>query len=60
MSANVEMNSRPPPDQVLVDIAQYVCRYEVDSAEAYGTARRCLMDALGCGLLALRFPECTR
>ncbi|TXT24479.1 MAG: 2-methylcitrate dehydratase [Gallionellaceae bacterium] len=60
MSANVEMNDRPAPDQVLVDIAKYVCRMEIESAEAYDTARNCLMDTLGCGLLALRFPECTK
>ncbi len=60
MSANVEMNTRPPPDQVLVDIAQYVCRMDIKSAEAYDTARNCLIDTLGCGLLALRFPECTK
>ena len=39
MSANVEMNTRPAPDQVLVDIAQYVCRNEIKSTEAYDTAR---------------------
>ncbi|MBT3521714.1 MAG: bifunctional 2-methylcitrate dehydratase/aconitate hydratase [Gammaproteobacteria bacterium] len=60
MSANVELNNRPEPDQVLVDIANYVCDYEIDSTEAYDTARNCLMDTLGCGLLALRFPECTK
>jgi len=60
MSANVDMNNRPAPDQVLVDIAQYVCRYEINSVEAYDTARNCLIDTLGCGLLALRFPECTK
>ena len=60
MSANVEMNTRPAPDQVLVDIAQYVCRTEIKSTEAYETARNCLIDTLGCGLLALRFPECTK
>lgn len=60
MSANVDMNTRPAPDQVLVDIANYVCDYQVDSSEAYDTARNCLMDTLGCGLLALRFPECTK
>jgi 2-methylcitrate dehydratase len=60
MSANVEMNTRPAPDQVLVDIAQYVCRKEIKSTEAYDTARNCLIDTLGCGLLALRFPECTK
>lgn len=60
MSSNVEMNTRPAPDQVLVDIADYICDYEIDSTEAYDTARNCLMDTLGCGLLALRFPECTK
>lgn len=60
MSANVEMNTRPAPDQVLVDIAQYICNYKVTSAEAYDTARNCLIDTLGCGLLALRFPDCTK
>ncbi len=60
MSANVDLNNRPAPDQVLVDIADYVCDYDVKSYEAYDTARNCLMDTLGCGLLALRFPECTK
>ena len=60
MSANVEMNNRPAPDQVLVDIAQYVCSFDIKSNEAYDTARNCLIDTLGCGLLALRFPECTK
>ena len=60
MSGNVDTNNRPAPDQVLVDIARYVCRHEINSPEAYDTARNCLMDTLGCGLLALRFPECTK
>lgn len=60
MSQNVEQNTRPEPDQVLVDIADYVCNYEINSDEAFDTARNCLMDTLGCGLLALRFPECTK
>jgi len=60
VSENVEVNTRPAPDQVLVDIADYVCDYQIDSVEAYDTARNCLMDTLGCGLLALRFPECTK
>ena len=33
MSGNVDRNDRPAPDQVLVDIADYVCDYVVDSAE---------------------------
>ena len=57
---NVDTNNRPLPDQVLVDIARYVCHHEINSTEAYVTARNCLIDTLGCGLLALRFPECTK
>jgi 2-methylcitrate dehydratase len=54
------LNVRPQPDQVLVDIADYVTRYRIDSAEAYATARLCLMDTLGCGLEALGYPACTK
>ncbi len=49
-----------PRTRVLVDIADYVCDYEVDSAEAYDTARNCLIDTLGCGLEALGYPACTK
>ena len=51
---------RPAYDQVLVDIADYVCDFEIDSAEAYSTARYCLMDSLACAALAMKFPGCTR
>ncbi len=52
---------RPDPDQVLVDIAEYVLSYDVtQSQEALETARYCLMDTLGCGLLALNYPACTK
>ncbi len=60
MSVSADRNTRPEPDQVLVDIADYICDYEIDSSEAYDTARNCLMDSLGCGLLALRYPECRK
>ena len=60
MSANVDVNVRPEPDQELVDIADYVSAMDITSAEAYDTARNCFMDTLGCGFLALRFPECTK
>lgn len=60
MSANVDLNNRPDYDRVLQDIADYVLNYQVGSAPALDTARNCLMDTLGCGLLALRFPECTK
>ena len=51
---------RPPYDQVLVDIADYVCSYTIESELAYTTARNCLIDTLGCGLEALEYPACTK
>jgi 2-methylcitrate dehydratase len=60
MSSNVDVNNRPDYDHVIQDIADYVLNYKVTSEEALDTARNCLMDTLGCGLLALRFPECTK
>lgn len=60
MSANVDTNNRPDYDQVIQDIADYVLNFKIDSNEALDTARNCLMDTLGCGLLALRFPECAK
>ena len=59
MSSHIS-NVRPKPDQVLVDIADYVSKYKIKSAEAYDTARLCLMDTLGCGLEALEYPACTK
>src|SRR5512145_2651823 len=53
-------NVRPKPDQVLVDIADYVLKYKIKSKEAYETARYCLMDTLGCGFEALEYPACTK
>jgi 2-methylcitrate dehydratase len=53
-------NVRPRPDRVLIDIANYVTHYRIDSAEAYDTARLCLMDTLGCGLEALGYAACTK
>ncbi len=51
---------RMTADQVLQDIADYVIDYKVVSEEALNTARNCLMDTIGCGLLALEYPNCTR
>ena len=59
MSAPIP-TARPQPDQVLVDIVDYVLDYEVKSDLAYETARHCLIDTLGCGLEALSYPACTK
>lgn len=50
----------PAPDQVLADIADYVLNYRVTSNEARETARYSLIDALGCAMLALSYPACTK
>lgn len=41
-------------------IVDYVLNYQVSSDLALKTARYTLFDALGCGFLALGFPECTK
>ena len=58
MTGNVDSNVRPDPDQVLVKIADYALNKTIESEEALTTARYCLMDTLGCGLLALTFDDC--
>jgi 2-methylcitrate dehydratase len=59
MSGTVS-NVRPEPDKILVDIADYAANYVSDSREAIDTAGYNLLDTLGCGLLALRYPECAK
>ena len=59
MSAFIS-NVRPPPDELLAQIADYVCAEPKFSEEAYNTARYCLLDTLGCGILALNYPACTK
>ena len=57
----VSANVRPAaPDDILVEIADYVCHPPEFSALAYKTARYSLLDSLGCGLLALNYPDCAR
>lgn len=57
MSGAVELNKRPKPDGEMVAIADYVGK-AVKGKEAFDTARWCLLDTLGCGMLALKYPEC--
>jgi 2-methylcitrate dehydratase len=58
--SQADQNVRPEADALLQEIADYVLKKKIDSAEAYRTARYCLLDTLGCGLLALRYPECVK
>jgi 2-methylcitrate dehydratase len=50
----------PAADPLLGELADYVLGAQIKSDEAYDTARYCLMDSLGCGLLALNYPACTK
>ncbi|MVZ66723.1 bifunctional 2-methylcitrate dehydratase/aconitate hydratase [Sphingobacterium sp. DK4209] len=53
-------NNRPQPDQVLVDIADYVLEYKITSSLALKTAHYCFLDTIGCGFEALTYPACTK
>jgi len=59
MSAHIS-NVRPPPDPLLVDLANYALSPAVPSPEALDTARWCLADTLACGIMALAYPACTK
>ena len=60
MSSSTPSAQRPQPDDVLVQIADYVAHYTIASDEAYRTAHYCLLDTLGCGFEALGYPACTK
>ena len=53
-------NSRQPYDQEIIDIVDYVEKYEITSPVAYETAWNCFMDTLGCGFEALEYEACTK
>ncbi|KIW96732.1 2-methylcitrate dehydratase [Cladophialophora bantiana CBS 173.52] len=46
-------------DPEITDIASYVHNYKIDSELALDTSRYILLDTIGCGLEALRFPQCS-
>jgi 2-methylcitrate dehydratase len=61
MSSSPQSAARPEPDSLLQQIADYVFAVDkITGEEAIETARLCLMDTLGCGLLALNYPACTK
>ncbi len=47
-------------DSILTDIANYVHDHDSHSDLAYETARWCLMDSIGCGIMALQYPACRK
>ena len=57
---DIRSAARPEPDQLMVDIADYVIDYQIQSPEAFATARYMLLDSLGCAMLAMKHPECVK
>lgn len=47
-------------DSIIQTIADYALSTPKASDDAYHTAKGCLADALGCSILALKYPECTK
>ena len=58
--ADIRSAVRPDPDQAMVDIANYVVDYKIDSDLSMTTAGYMLLDSLGCAMLAMRHPECVK
>ena len=57
---DIRSTVRPGPDQPMVDIADYVVDYRIDSKEAFDTARHMLLDSLACAAMAMDHPECVK
>ena len=53
-------NTKPNYDKEILDIANYVSNYVITSDEAYATAYHDFLDTFACGLMALKFPACTK
>ena len=49
-----------PFDTIIQQITDYVYDYKIDSELALHTAYYDLLDTIGCGLMALKFPACTK
>ncbi|MDQ0175555.1 2-methylcitrate dehydratase [Bacillus chungangensis] len=56
----LKVNEKQKTDVLLEEITDYVLNKEITSDEAFATARHVLIDTLGCGILALNYPECTK
>jgi 2-methylcitrate dehydratase len=52
--------TRPAPDALLDQIADYVSKTDIASQTAMEVTELALMDSLGCALLALSYPACTK
>lgn len=57
---DIRSTVRPQPDAPMVDVADYVVDFHVDSDEAFDTARYMLLDSLACAAMAMDHPECVK
>jgi len=53
-------NTRPQYDAEILKIADYIINHDVNSVLAIKAAQYCLIDSIGCAVLAHAFPACTR
>ena len=60
MATTAKFKNGEEMDSLFIDIADYVHNQDVQSDLAYSTARHCLQDSLGCGFLALNYPQCRK
>lgn len=60
MSHSPSQSNTATVDPLFTEITDYVYDYQIDSGLAWDTARWCLMDSLGCAMMALDFPACTK
>jgi len=56
----VNVTEQKQTDSLIEEISDYVLNKEISSEEAFSTAHYVLMDTIGCGILALNYPECTK
>ena len=60
MDKIIRSANRPSSDQLLIDIADYVCNFQINNNLAYETAHYCLLDSLACAFQSLDFPACKK
>lgn len=60
MDAIINVSPYRTKDLVISEIARYVAEEGHFDDEALDTAKYVLTDTIGCGILALTFPECTK
>ncbi len=56
----LKLQEQTSTDALIEEITEYVLQKEITSEEAYTTAYHVLIDTIGCGILALNYPECTK